>query len=94
MEGGRLSPLFLNFLDPPLILQTTFLARGQINNGFRPTRKSEMNSEFFARLKTRKRFRFHREILTKVASVSMAFKTTIVVVIRSSLYGGFQTSWC
>ena len=76
------------------ILQATFLAKGQINNVFRITRKSGMNDVFFSLLKTRKRFRFLQELLTKVASISIAFKTTIVVVIRSSLCGGFQAGWC
>ena len=49
-----------------------------------------MNGVFFFRRKTKERFRFHKEILTKIASISIAFKTTIVVVIRSSLCGGFQ----
>ena len=53
-----------------------------------------MNDVFFFRLKTKERFRFHKEILTKVAPISVAFKTTIVVVIRSSLCGGFQARWC
>ena len=37
-----------------------------------------MNSVFFAHLKTRKRFRFHKEILTKVASISIAFKQPLL----------------
>ena len=64
----------------PYILQTTFPARGQINNVFRITGKSGMNMVFFARPKTGKRFGFHNEILTKVASISFAFETTIVVM--------------
>ena len=36
------------------MLQATFLARRQINNVSRITRKSGMNGVFFARLKTRK----------------------------------------
>ena len=39
-----------------------------------------MNNIFFARRKTGKRFRFYKEILTKVASIPIAFKTTIVVM--------------
>ena len=38
-----------------------------------------MNSIFFARPKTGKRFRFYKEILEKVASIPIAFKTTIVI---------------
>ena len=75
-------------------MQTTFLARGQINNVFRITRNSGMNGIFFACLKTRKRFRFHKEIISKVASLFVAFKTAIVAVVRSSLYGGVQAEWC
>ena len=54
----------------PYILQATFLARGQINNVFGITGKSGMNIVVFARPKTGKRFGFHKEILTKVASIS------------------------
>ena len=76
------------------ILQTAFLARGQINSVFRITRKSGMNGVSLACLKTRKIFRCHKEILTKVASISIIFKRTIVVVVSSSLYDGFQAGWC
>ena len=35
-----------------------------------------MNGVFFACLKTSKRFRFHKAIISKVASISVAFKTS------------------
>ena len=71
----------------------TFPARGQINNVFRITGKSGVNSIFFARPKTGERFRFYKEILTEVASIPIAFKT-IVVMINLTLLCNFKTGWC
>ena len=76
------------------ILQATFLARGQIDNVFRITGKSGMDSVFFAHLKTRKWFRFHKKIMAEVASIPIAFETTIFVVSWLSIFGGFETGWC
>ena len=45
------------------------------------TGKSGMTSIFFARPKSGKRFRFYKEILTKVVFIPIAFKTTIVMMI-------------
>ena len=78
----------------PYILQATFLARGQINNVFGITGKSGMNIVVFARPKTGKRFGFHKEILTKVASISIAFETTIVVMTSLTLLCYFEMRWC
>ena len=49
-----------------------------------------MNSVFFAHPKTGERFGFHNEILTKVASISIAFETTIVGMTSLTLLCNFE----
>ena len=78
----------------PYILQATFLARGQRNNVFGITGKSGMNIVVFAHPKTGKQIGFHKEILTKVASISVAFETAIVVMTSLTLLCYFETRWC